>query len=162
MTSGMISSAIVGATPESPECSLARRSQLAPNEQEHWSQPKPLHSPQLRTLSLHGWGMQPRMVRIVIPAPGIIGNVSADRIKFLVVPDNPLVVVSLPKRPYRGQVTRSDLAADRALETANCCSQRSRLRSREQVGARPAGHTGARQHDDAVQMVGHHHPDVDC
>ena len=102
------------------------------------------------------------MIRIVIPAQGIVGNVSADGIKFLVVPDNPLVVVSLPKWPYRGQVVRGDLAADRAFETANCYSQRSRLWSTEQLGARRAGHSGTRQHDDAVQMVWHHHPDVDC
>jgi hypothetical protein len=106
--------------------------------------------------------MQPGMIRIVIPAQRIVGNVSADGIKFLVVPDNPLVVVSLPKWPYRGEVVRSDLAADRALETANCFSQRSRLRTRVQVGTWHACHRGARQHDDAVQMVWHHHPDVEC
>ena len=59
------------------------------------------------------------MIRIVVPVQGIFRDVSPNRIELPIVPDDPLIVVSLPYWPHEGKVLRGDVAADRALETAN-------------------------------------------
>ncbi len=104
--------------------------------------------------------MKAETVGIVVPTNGIGCDVFSSGIEFPVIPNDPFVVISLPKGFDVRQVPDGYLAAHRALETTYHRAKGAGPGPTRHRLAHILGLGIARKNHDAMEVVGHDDPGV--